>query len=62
VISSAPARIADEIHRDDHSVSSLRETPIPWTSTWSRSERRRGPEAEDEKAEVEQGKMLEAIE
>ena len=51
-ISLAPARIADEIPRGDHRVGSLRETPMPWTSTWSRSERRRGPEAEDEMAEV----------
>ena len=51
-VSLAPARIADEIPRDDHRVGSLRETPVPWTSTWSRSERRRGLEAEDEMAEV----------
>jgi len=45
-------QISDAIPRDDHRVGSLRETPMPWTSTWSRSERRRGPEAEGEMAEV----------
>ena len=51
-VSLAPVRIADEILQDDHRFGSLRETPMPWTSMWSRSERRGGLEAEDEMAEV----------
>jgi len=52
VISLAPVRTTNEILQDDHRFGSLRETPMPWMSTWSCLERRGGPEVEDEMVEV----------